>query len=727
MSSTTIISLRQQESSNVTTNGVWETTLDHPVILEEGDEVAIKSVYLDTVADVINLEADTPITMTAMLYITNGKADQNYPYENGKNWPGFANPALRVYLDASNANPPAFSSFGDPALPSGGGGPPINGDNHFWWMSQQHTTEVGATNWSIPQFTVIPTNKTSGTKTFGGITLQFRHRTLAPGSGYITTTKRIRNTIDRRYTEKNPYDLGVLCTGTADAPDFELTNIADLAGADIESVNWTQFQTRINGGVKSVTPVYKSISFTIPRGIYTPTEICGFITDRVTNLQYGGSIGLNSSGAAGGGGVAPAGTKWPSYNPWLTTVMQETQGFGDINSLVFVNADERYGTKTGNDVDVDGQSNGGELYFRYDVAQMAKEATVPRGPNLVSYPLDKWIGTNQFAMEFDEVQKKVKITTMHFPLYVNETDSSENGVPGIAFNVGGARGMQPAGGDASEQFQASGGIQVSYSGIAFTSLEPAGFWNSLGFGGVEVSPNFNKKMRIGGGTTGDPPVRLEGGNIGNAPLPAEKNSYTLKCDVGINTTGALVGTDLPVNHINKFSVTAAPSKDVPPTPTATLDFFGEYSVPKFIVDGPDTGSQSGALDKFVSTNEVTSIFSDTTINSGVADEGYFLVDISNNFKQNFVGGKEVTSKSTQSIVNRYYTNGSFTSDQGAGSVTYVHQGEPEILSSFNVAVRNPDYSFVDQSVLKPKNAIFVQVIKAQRKVAPQKKEASKEK
>jgi len=65
-----------------------------------------------------------------------------------------------------------------------------------------------------------------------------------------------------------------------------------------------------------------------------------------------------------------------------------------------------------------------------------------------------------------------------------------------------------------------------------------------------------------------------------------------------------------------------------------------------------------------------------------------------------------------SIVNRYYTQNSFTSDQGAGSIAYTHVGEPQLLSNLNVSVLNPDRSFVSSNILQDKNTIFVEVIKA---------------
>jgi len=49
---------------------------------------------------------------------------------------------------------------------------------------------------------------------------------------------------------------------------------------------------------------------------------------------------------------------------------------------------------------------------------------------------------------------------------------------------------------------------------------------------------------------------------------------------------------------------------------------------------------------------------------------------------------------------------------GAGSISYVHSGEAQLLSSMNVQVRNPDRSFVQETVLLPKNSIFMEIIKA---------------
>ena len=703
MSKSTILQLRQQESSEVEQNGVWQTTLDHQVLLEEGDQVAVKAVYLDTVSDTINLEEDTQITMGGLLYVINGAADQVYPYQNGLNWPQFASPNLRVYFDAPNVkgtapgDPPPFPSITGGA-PGTNGSVPLNGDNDFWFMANTHTTSGGATNWEIPFVEVTPINKTSATRDFGGLTLHFRHKTLTPGSGYITTPCFIKATKDKKWTSVNPFPLGVQCTGTATAPDCELVESLEYLNTwGIESVNFVPYQRLITAGEKTCQPEYEQIVFTIPAGIYTPAEIAKAINNGVGNLQYEGAVNLDNVAAANNP-IPAVDPQWPSRNPFLKTILQKTQELQERNtahgsdcSLCFVNADNRYGVNHGY-LDLPGRSNGGELYFRYDVDQMQAEHTH------TGYPLDKFVGTNQFSMDFDEVENKLKITQCHFPVYVNNTSGGGDALPGVAWNVGGANGMapNPALGTTTAQFVPSSGIQRAYSGIAFTQLEPAQFWNDLGFNNLAMNVNFNKKMRIGaaGVTTG--------GDGGDAALPTDNNSFTVRCDVGINTTGALLGCDLPVDHQNDFTTTG----------TGATKFFGQYSVPKKITPIARQGSESAFPNLFVNTNDVQSIFSSKTINKNIADEGYFLIDVESNFRQDLIGGKEQVSKATQSIENRYYSDGAFTSDQGAGSISYTHRGEPQLLSSLKIMVKNPDGSFVSDSVLKQKNSVFVEIIKA---------------
>lgn len=658
MSSTTILQLRQQESSAVTQNGVFEVTLDHPIELDEGDVVQVKAVYLDTVADVIELTEDEEITMTAMIYVQNYNLDQTYPFsESGGTAP------LRIYQDDATIRTP-FEK----------------GDNHLWFLSTAHTNDVD-TNWSLPFVEIIPINTTSDSKRFGDITLEFQCTPITPGAVPIIVTSHITSKVDRRWNDpkNNPRDLGITCTGTTAGPTIKLlTSKADLTNAGILEVNFSKYQTPIPNGEVQIEPQFFPIGFRIPRGTYTPTEISQVITNAVNNLQYDGKVsttyGVDTDATYPN---PPTQTNWPSMNPFLQTVLKNVKDLSDLGGAaqIFVNADSNYG----------GTKGGGAIYFNYDLTKMVDEYKQEEvGPPPVAYqpPLDKFLGTNQFAMEFDEQENKIKMTQMHFPLFVNDTTGAtivENGLQGIAFNEP-QRGIP--GGD-NDMFEPAGGIASAYSGICFSSLSPGWFWDAMGFSNSQVSPVKNVKMNYPNFTSA---------------APTTSNSYTLDINVGENTTSAYEGLDLPVIHSNAY-----------PFAGGAATQFGRYSVPR--QDAKDGN------DVFVSTADVESIFSNKTLNDNIADEGYFLVEVSSNFKQNLIGGRLgdagglKTSRDTQSIVNRYYTSGSFTSDQGAGSIVYEHIGEPQMLSNFGIKVRNPNGTFVADSVLKEKNAIFIEIVK----------------
>ena len=118
MSSLTILQLAQSESDNVVQNGVYTTTLDTPVLLEDGDIVQCKSVYLDTViagAGVIPITSPVNATLSVAKYIQNYALDQDYDYAVGGPAP------LRIYEKDAPANTRTVDN---------------QGDNQLWWLSE---------------------------------------------------------------------------------------------------------------------------------------------------------------------------------------------------------------------------------------------------------------------------------------------------------------------------------------------------------------------------------------------------------------------------------------------------------------------------------------------------------------------------------------------------------------------------------------------------------------
>lgn len=79
---TTILELSQGKSENTFANGDWKTNLSKEIKIEEGDEISIKNVFLDTVSEStgdIKIEKDIILKVKTGLYMNNfDKTDKTY-------------------------------------------------------------------------------------------------------------------------------------------------------------------------------------------------------------------------------------------------------------------------------------------------------------------------------------------------------------------------------------------------------------------------------------------------------------------------------------------------------------------------------------------------------------------------------------------------------------------------------------------------------------------------
>ena len=640
MSNSTIIELRQLEASNVERNGVFRSRLSNPVLLEEGDEVNIKAVYLDTsesAAGLIHLQNEVDVSMEMAKYIQNYNLDQQFTNKNGAitNLRNYPNPNVRT--------------------------PSEGGDNAIWWLAET-STNTSATSWSIPEFafTLVEGNN----KDFGGCNISFKYRPTTPGANDQFLTIKIKKQRRKKFDDASPRKINVICAGSADAPSLEMTSDPEyLAQHQISSVDFSQFQVKLPAGETIFNLQTETVNFTIAAGDYTPAQMAAVITDNLGNIEANGNVNASYTGGASPFVVTDK-TNWPAESPFLTTVLKndralQVQGAAETATIgqAFVNATNGYITPTKVD-------KSGTYYMEYNLTDMKNDFT-PALPGPYNPPVDRYIGANQVSLVFDENEQKLKFDALHFPIFVNESDPtatppSNDATPGVIYNN--PINLIP------ETYVFPTGLPLRYSGIAFTKLSPQIFWEKqLGFQNITISPQQNVKL--------DYPAAGD--------TPAHNNSFTITAENGVNITGAFPGLDVGVI---KSDTT--------------------YSTPPFLdlsQDPPPTIN--------VSTPDTWGIFGDRSFNSSVADEGYFLIDISPGIRQNLTGANG-GSNSTQSIVNRYYTQNSFTSDQGAGSIAYVHTGAPELLSDLQVRVLNPDKSVVDPTILQDKNSIFIEIIKA---------------
>jgi hypothetical protein len=75
----TFIELRQAEATNITGNGDYNCNLSNDIILNKGDQVSLKSVFIDTKTQgFINIPNDLNLTLQNTVYITDWNFDNTY-------------------------------------------------------------------------------------------------------------------------------------------------------------------------------------------------------------------------------------------------------------------------------------------------------------------------------------------------------------------------------------------------------------------------------------------------------------------------------------------------------------------------------------------------------------------------------------------------------------------------------------------------------------------------
>ena len=642
MSATTILQLRQNESRDVGQNGVWKSILDYPIQIEEGDEVVIKSVFLDTtVADdgIISVPSSIDLNMGCMMYLQNYGQDQTF----------LTNDRLRIYGPVPEIND-------DPDLDTTEIS--LGGDNNLWWLGQTYAPGPQTKLWDIESISWAPIKPINSSHLVKSMPIEFEFEGVIPSQPLIDGLVTIPNCRASDYLKFSPIAVGKICVGTDTAPNFTITTTPET----YENHNIDSSSIKVNfkkhtgtHDAKHIVPQIFNVKFTLDAGNYTPTEIAKLITDKINNVELSGPVYLETS---------PAISQYPVDTPILKTILQNFNYISEVASghNPSYETEQVFISSTLNELNPE---TDGRVFFKYDTTKMEEQKSA-EGAAVYKNAEDRFVGTSQIALEFDTLANKLKWTILHFPIFNNLSgdDTVNTAVPCAAYNlVGMGTGL----------YKLEVGIATRYSGIAWTSLTAkdsltglkSNFWHDIGLTSTTIQAT-TKGMRCNYGGTA-----------------TEDNSFTVTATDGKNITGALPGLDLPVVKNNLLY-------------TTPIRPYGEQAVP--------------VLD-YVSTTFTTSIFAGRTFNTPQETEGYYLIEIGTNFKQAFLGGSATYMSGVQSIVNRYFTQNSYTSDQGAGSISYFHKGASQTLSEFNIRVLNPNFTVPLETQLGINNTIFIQVVK----------------
>ena len=370
---TTILKLRQQESL-VINNGSFKTTLNKPILMENGDTLAIKSVFLDTVAssgELIELAEDVNITMSVCRYFVNDISDQTF-LQGGSRMKEYA-----------------------PAEP-GGSTVLTKGDGKKYWACR--TSITGSDTFTVSKF-VIKKTKHKGIKMMGGLDVVMSYLDAATGVLKFTTATIPRISGDNYPKVGISFDGGFKCKGET----FQLfTDRSVLQHHDIDpDIEVSYVGNNPSGaGVSYADLDTNDFTMTVPLGVYSPTELAEKITDQMVQIDRLGVIG---------NAIAANPPLYPVNSAFLSTVLQDNTKA--VSTAGKVAQQSCY------------CSEDGDKFIRFN-----------NTGKMVTDVDDRFIGANQVELTFDTTHKKMSFPILHFPIYVNESQAGANdALPGILY------------------------------------------------------------------------------------------------------------------------------------------------------------------------------------------------------------------------------------------------------------------------------------------------------
>ncbi len=528
MNKSTIIKLREIEADREADqlNGNYTIKMSQNVLLEEGDQVSVKSVFLDTRAEtVVSVPEDIIVEMDVAKYVWN----------------------YYVASDATVANPfrelqAAYSKDG------AGTSTPLLADMRKYWCCRL-VPATGQGSFILTSTLLKPIKsykkvkkltfqlscyvpgKTNGERTT--ITL------TCPGFKYHDHTQGFTLPVNRFVgTFNGQTDIKVVPFPAGTKDDFSEANFfPDMDGNKINTLSDQNFAELIT----------QTCSIPIPASNYQPSELAQILTDGMSLLDQD-----KADGTPGSIGNDYSTGVYTVNSPFMTS----TQQMYDLE------------LRDGLNLPVPADNNATLVW----IAEFDKNAVSTSGipsvlsqwGRLITGPADdNLVGTNQASLNFDPVLNKMNFDIIHMPVFVPTTGTAY--APGIVYPPVAATVQEPI---------------TAYSGVGFTDLRPATFWDSLGFTAEnhitqEASPEtvlFNAGSFIatpGGQTALQPasgremlPVRITtqpGKNItqqyAGMDLVVQKEATWRNPSVP-NTTGILTSKTVPIIADRQFNTSS---------------------------------------------------------------------------------------------------------------------------------------------------------------------------
>ena len=385
------------------------------------------------------------------------------------------------------------------------------------------------------------------------------------------------------------------------------------------------------------------ISFTLDSGFYNPDDIAQKMTEKIVEISYNGELDAKNYSI--------------SRNPLLKTIQQIRIDEG--KEITFFDIDS---------------SNNRKFQYATNIAPL---------PNRLNYI----IGTSQFGLSYNEGEDKMEILSIHNSLFNSKFNAKTAATnPGQATNGSTAPEVRIIRNKAVDT-DASRALATKFvcnknCGIYLTKLEPVELW--LGDESqFKFNPNiittYTKKTYI----TVDSDSNTATEIVYSPPELIE----------GQHITGDEAGLDTIIQKKIQSTVTGG---NFVPSSFQAFDIMTSLS------------QDASIISDVIGSN---TIIAQSKIGSDLLNEGaYYKVSVDMGIKTELLGNNN--SNTISSIISKYYSQNSYTSSYSEGSVPYQHQSEePLYISNIRVRILDPNNKLSDK--IGDRNSVFLEVVKSQ--------------
>lgn len=308
----------------------------------------------------------------------------------------------------------------------------------------------------------------------------------------------------------------------------------------------------------------------------------------------------------------------------------------------------------------------------------------PEHRNVFTYPLTgtfSWFGTNNVELVWDIDQKRFRFNYLHFPL--TDSTSAPAVINQVTYNNNGTAYER----NYDSPCLSTNITTASYGGIFFTSLEPqSSFWQQiLGFSGdmIVSTPQGTTKKSYNNG------------------YPTSAGAATSFTDVTLPEINLEYGKHVTEQLVVMGDITGQPKNYT----GAGQTIFSPSATPADLGAG---GSGRVAVEE---TN-VRGITADNSTIIGLQTSGFYIVniDIGTTYNENIGSDRNQRgySRNIRGVIDRYYSANSYTSSQG-GDIQYIHYGNSMPVSKIKVRFKNSDGTEIKN--IGTDNTIFLKITK----------------